>query len=194
MHCKRSLLGLVAFVYLLLANSVLSAESATDICANSTWSNCGVAIKKELEKNPIDPKLVIHLAMVWGKVFDTQYDALRKQGRVQSSTPDSEKIFEAVKSKIDPIEVAKDKAIDELLKKYLPGAASVMKFASGPISTALQTFFNSSEIATDYDELRLMNDDLQQRIIALLQSSLDPDWQSKLLNAVHDAVPLLRMR
>lgn len=194
MRCKRSRLGLIVLTYLLLPNSALRAQAATDICASSTWSNCGVEIKKELDKKPIDPKLVIHLAIVWGKAFDIRYDALRKEGHVQTSTPDSEKIFGAIKSKIDPIEVAKDKAIDELLKKYLPGAAAVMKFASGPISTALQTFFNSSEIATDYDELRLMNDDLQRRITALLESSLDPDWQSKLQNAVHEAMPLLRMR
>jgi hypothetical protein len=40
----------------------------------------------------------------------------RKQGHLEKSTPDSEKISEELKSHIDPLEIAKDKIEDKVLK------------------------------------------------------------------------------
>jgi hypothetical protein len=183
---------MLALAIFTLATENMLCQTYQDVCNKGTWSNCGVAIKKALDKKPSDPKTILQIAQSWAKSYDTQFNALRKQGRIEKSTPDSEKIFEAVKSQLDPIEISKDQVVDDLVKKYLPKAAPVLKFASGPIGAALGAFFNSSEIATDYDELRLMNDQIQQAVLALLQPSLDSDWQSSLQQAVKNAVPQLK--
>jgi hypothetical protein len=62
---------------------------------------------------------------------------------------------------------------------------------STPLGVALQAFFNSSEIATDYDELRLMNDDLQSRFMEKLGPSLRPNWKNLLNSATQQAAPQL---
>jgi hypothetical protein len=65
-------------------------------------------------------------------------------------------MFGVGKSKIDPLEIAEDKAIDALAKKYFSRLAPILEWAGSPIAEALKAFFDSSEIATDYDELRLI--------------------------------------
>lgn len=161
-----------------------------DACGpQGTWSNCGVAVKQELDTNPTDPQRILQLALLWGQSYDAQFDYLRKQGRVDQSTPDSEKIFEAVKDKLDPIQIAKDQLLEDLAKQYVPRLATVLEFASSPLGQALAAFFNSSEIASDYDELRLMDDDLQQRFANLLASTLVADWKDQLKAAVTAAAP-----
>jgi hypothetical protein len=45
----------------------LSGQSVQTICANSTWSNCGVAVKQELNKKPSDPKEILQMGLAWGK-------------------------------------------------------------------------------------------------------------------------------
>ena len=172
----------------------LKAQSVQSICANTTWSNCGVAVKLELKKNPSDPKEILQIALAWGKAYDSRYQELRQKGRIQTATPDADKIFEAVKSKIDPLEIAKDQAVDALAKKYFSRLAPIVEWAGGPIAEALKAFFDSSEIATDYDEVRLMNDDIQKRIAVLLQPFFKPDWKEILNQAVKEAAPQLKPR
>lgn len=184
-------IAFVATITLSLFPGLAGATPTIDACQGGTWSNCGVAVKQWLDfnSNPSVPDLIA-VAMQWNAAYDAQYNALRASGHLQTSTPDADKIFEAVKDKLDPREMAKDQAVDALVKKFLPKVAPVLKFASdNPFMVALKAFFTSSEIATDYDELRLMNDDLQDRFMNDLKPSLDPDWNDKFKAAVSDAVP-----
>ena len=177
--------GFVAF-----ADGGLAGQSVQTICESTTWSNCGVAVKHELEKNPSDPKKIIEIAMAWGKAYNVRYNELRTKGRI--ATPDSDKIFEAINSKLKPLEVAKDKTVDALVKKYLSQLAPVLEWAGSPIAEALKAFFDSSEIATDYDELKLMNNDIQLKVATLMQPFFKPDWKDTLKKAVQEAAPQLR--
>lgn len=181
-----------SLVFLFVLSAQLEGQTAEDACSKGTWANCGMAVKKELDKAP-PAQRTVELALLWEKAYDARFNELRRSGKLERSTPDSEKIYEAVKEKLNPIEIAKDKAKEELLKKYLPRLAPLMKWAGGPIGTALQAFFNSSEIATDYDELRLMNNDLQELILKQLSPLLKPDWNAQLRQAVEAAGPQLRM-
>jgi hypothetical protein len=198
-RCRVDVKPYLAVLVLLAmwAGSTAFAASPADIY-KGTWANCGIAVKTELQKNPQDPKAVVELGNLWAAAYDKQYEWLRAKGRLQQSTPDADKIFETVKSKLDPIEVAsdklKDKALEALVKRYFSRLAPLVKFAGGPIGEALKAFFNSSEIATDYDELRLMNDDIQQRVALLLQPYLKPNWQSLVDTAARQAAPAIRQR
>lgn len=178
---------------LLLTPGIANAMPTLDACTHGTWSNCGVAAKQWLDANPnASVQELLAVAAQWNMAYDKQYNDLRARGQLQQSTPDADKVFEAVKDKLDPREMAKDQAVDALVKQFLPKVAPVLKWASdNPFIVALKAFFTSSEIASDYDELRLMNDDLQQRFINVLTPSLDPDWNDKLKAAVTDAAPSL---
>ncbi len=41
----------------------------------------------------------------------------------------------------------------------------------------LKAFFSSSEIASDYSELKLMNDSIQKKLAGLLAPHMKPDWR-----------------
>jgi len=178
--------------FLVSASGTVHGQSVDSLCANTTWSNCGVAVKEALQKNPSDPKDILQIASAWGRAYDARYNELRAKGRVEKATPDADKIFEAVSSKLNPLEIAKDKARDALVKKYLARLAPVVEWAGGSVAEGLKAFLDSSEIATDYDELRLINDDIQSRVATLLQPFVKPDWKETLNQAVREAGPQLR--
>jgi hypothetical protein len=184
--------ALIVAGFFAFAHGGLAGQSVQTICESTTWSNCGVAVKHELEKNPSDPKKIIEIAMAWGKAYNVRYNELRTKGRIVSATPDSDKIFEAINSKLNPLEVAKDKTVDALVKKYLSQLAPVLEWAGSPLAEALKAFFDSSEIATDYDELKLMNNDIQLKVATLMQPFFKPDWKDTLKKAVQEAAPQLR--
>src|SRR5882672_346708 len=93
--------------FVVCAEGTVAGQSVQTICDSTTWSNCGVAVKRELEKNPSDPRKIIQIAMAWGKAYNVRYNELRSKGRIVSATPDSDKIFEAISSKLNPLELAK---------------------------------------------------------------------------------------
>ncbi len=178
--------------FLVSVSGRMHGQSVQSLCANTTWSNCGVAVKEALQKNPSDPKDILQIASAWGMAYEARYNELRKKGRVEKATPDADKIFESVSSKLNPLEIAKDKTVDALVKKYFARLAPVVEWAGGSIAEGFNAFFDSSEIATDYDELRLMNDDIQSRVSTLLQPYFKPDWKQTLNQAVKEAGPQLR--
>ena len=188
---KGAHFGIVAAA-LLCGPQPANGQPAEQVCKTSTWSNCGLAIKQELDKKPADPKRVVQLAAAWGESFGARFNSLRKQGRVEQSTPDSEKIFDEINSKLNPVEIAKDKALEAILKRYLAFAATALEWAEKPLAVALKAFFDSSEIATDWDELRLMNDDIQKRVAVLLAPHMRTDWKERLNAAAQAAGPQLR--
>lgn len=64
------------------------------------------------------------------------YNNLAKKGKLEKSTPDSEKIRDPIKSKLDPLEIAKDKAINALVKHYLPQSLPFLEWANNPMSSS----------------------------------------------------------
>jgi hypothetical protein len=190
---KHWLVSTVVTLTIGTASPFVAGAQTPDEACTSTWSNCGVAVKHALEENPSDAKRIVELAGLWGHAFGARFDALRKQGRVERSTPDSEKIFEALNAKLNPVEIAKDKAKDALVKRYLASAAAILEWASKPVAEALKAFFNASEIASDYDELRIMNDDIQKRIAVLLSPYVVADWRQRLEGAAQEAAPQLKL-
>lgn len=79
-----------------------------------------------------------------------------------------------------------------LVKKFLPQLAPVLKFAGSKLATALAAFFSSTEIATDYQEVKVMNDDLQDQFATRLAPVLKPNWKDLLNTAVEQAAPQLQ--
>jgi hypothetical protein len=175
--------------------ALLSDQTAAKVCKNGSWSDCGIAAKQALDKLPGTAAEIASLALLWGTAYDAQYDSLRKRGHLDRSTPDSEKFYEAVKSKIDPREIVKDRAEDAVLKWAfsLAKLGCVLEWVKLPPIEALKQFFKSSEIATDYDELRLANDIIQQEIALQLGPYLKPDWNSRLSTAVDQSTPQWRV-
>jgi hypothetical protein len=175
--------------------ALLSNQTAADACRNGTWSNCGISVKQALDKHPGTAADIAGLAVLWGAAYNTQYEVLRRQGRIERSTPDSERFYEAVKSKIDPREIAKDRVEDAILKWVfsLAKIGFVLEWVRLPVVEAVKQFFKSSEIATDYDELQLADDIIQQEIALQLTPYLKPDWNTRLSTAVDDAAPQWRV-
>ncbi|AXC15945.1 hypothetical protein ACPOL_6733 (plasmid) [Acidisarcina polymorpha] len=130
--------------------------------------------------------------MEWNSSYAARFDHLRKGGVIEPSFPDSEKIYEAVKDKLDPRSIAKDKAREVLIKKLLPRVAFIVEWSSTPFAEGLKVFLSSSETASDYDELRLANDDVQRSIERKLGPYLQSDWKATLNAAIIEAAPELR--
>jgi len=188
---NAALFALIGLVY--TAQGRLVGQTADEVCNQTgNWANCGVAVKRELQTKAPDSKRATDLAGLWGRAYADRYNSLRKAAHLERATPDAEKLFEAVNSHLNPVDIAKDKVEDLVLKRYLSWAATLAEWAEKPLSQALKAFFDSSETATDYDELRLMNDDLQKRIIIILEEHMQPGWKDKLDRAVTDALPELR--
>lgn len=189
---------------LFLASEALDSElliggAVDNSCTQGTWTNCGSAVKQALDSNPSDKNRIIHLAMYWADAFSIQYDSLRKNGQLEKSIPDSKLFSEEVESRFDVFEMATDKArdrlIDHVAKKYLTKISTVLAFVANPyvasILNAIKLYFKESEIATNYDDLLLMNIEIQQKAIGLLEPMMRPKWQDELKTAVEQAQPKL---
>jgi len=167
--------GLVVFLvgFLLLGNVCARADAVDGACQKGTWTDCAIAVNQELDRHASDPKQVIRLSELWGKVYLRQYNVLNEQGRIESSKSDGEKIREEISSMFDPFEIARDKVKDEvkdaLIKRYLPQLAKRLAQSPKWVSTLpLKAFFVPSEVGTAYDELRVTNDVIASKIALLL--------------------------
>jgi hypothetical protein len=90
-------------------------------------------------------------------------------------------------------EIAKDKVDDALFKRHFPMLAPVVGWANTPIIPTLEAFVDSEDVATDYNELRLMNNAIQRQVNESLIPYLKSDWQDQLTKAVEQAAPQLKM-
>lgn len=179
----------VTTIVILCAIRVFGQQKPSEICDDKRWMNCGIAVQRALKNQPTDLKVILDLASAWGRAYDERFEELRRNARLDKSTPDADLIFDRVRSKIDPVEIAIDKSRNALLKMWLPELATIVEWARTPIGDALDVFFASSQIAGDRDELELMNHDIQQRIATLLEPYLVSDWKQRLNRATIDAVP-----
>ena len=191
---NRFIIAQLVAVLVLVSNSITvataRADPVDDACSHGTWANCGNAVKQQLDQNPTDPQQILHLAQLWATSFSAQYDALRQRGQL-TSTPDADHITDAIADQLNPLSMAKDAALDAAVKKILPQLSTVLEFAGSPLAQALKEFFNSTAIASDYDELKQMNDGIQDKIFSLLQPKLVNNWKDLLNQAATSAAPSL---
>ncbi len=179
--------------FLVSVSGRMHGQSVQSLCANTTWSNCGGwRSRKHYRRILVTRKTYSRSHRLGAWPMRPATTSFEKRGVLKKATPDADKIFEAVSSKLNPLEIAKDKTVDALVKKYFARLAPVVEWAGGSIAEGFNAFFDSSEIATDYDELRLMNDDIQSRVSTLLQPYFKPDWKQTLNQAVKEAGPQLR--
>jgi len=166
----------------------LLTQSLQDSCNSANWSSCGVAVMQGLNDTN-DPGAVVALGLLWDKAFDAQFDSLRKSHHLESATPEAERIEGAVNDNFNPIEIIKDKAKETLVKEILPKLATLLKWVSSKLAVVLSTFLESQDVATDYDELKLMNDAIQDRVFNALDPYLTPDWTDELAKTVTRSFP-----
>ena len=187
----RSFARSIALIAAAQCCTALSSAQSLEVACNSnaSWSTCGVAVRHELDKMPTNPERIVAIAKTWGQAYARQFDWLRAHGRLTESAPDSQKVFDEVSSRLDPLQVSKDRAEEALLKRYLPLIATIMGWLEKPFVQGLKISAISSDTATDYDELELMNNDLQRRIAILLEPYLQPNWKTSLATALEKSLP-----
>jgi hypothetical protein len=170
-----------------------SDEAAEKACNTNMWSNCGLAIKLDLDKRPEDPEAVVYLAALWGKAFDNQYEILRRTGHLERATPEAQRVEAILNGHLNPTEIAKDNAKDRIkdgLRASMSRLGFVIKNGNPTARASLKAYFeNLPETASDYDELLLMNDVLQQEIGRQLAPFLKADWHGELLKSINQTTP-----
>jgi hypothetical protein len=179
------------------AGQLTFGQSAEDTCARGRWDDCAISVKRELESVP-PPERAVRLALLWGKAFDGRYDALRREGRLERATSNADKIYEAVESKVEskvnPADIAVErleKAVKDLLIKYLPRLAPLLAWADKPLAAALKSLFDPTEIATDFDELLLVNRAVQEQVNDALRPYMKSDWKDTLRKSIDTPLPQL---
>ncbi len=177
----------------------VSSHSATPLkCSTGTWMTCAVQIEDEVVKNRDhylkDPKAALALGAEWDRVFQAAYLRLAKQPRSES---DLALVRQEIEGKLNPANYVKDKALESLMKKYLPRLAPVLEvLASAPVA-ALAVFLTPSQVASDLDILMTTNKAVQARLWDVLLPAMKPDWRKnylELLKTIPPPGPVIRPR
>lgn len=169
----------IALMLALTPMPAASAATPEEICKSSTPMNCGGAVGKALKVLGDDPKRALELGLLWGAVFESELRRMKGTGQLKTSEKDSEKIEEAFRDEVDPIAKLGGAVLETLVKRYLPKVATVLGLLESPVLGGLAAFFDSSQVASDFDELRLLNDSVQAQVAAKLDRYLGPDWQKR---------------
>lgn len=175
----------------LIETSRAAGASPEKACADSTPMTCGGAVEDALKALGDNPHRALELGLLWGRVFEKEVDRLKRAGRLKTAQRDADKIQGWFEDQIDPLSYAQDAALEALLKKYLPRMATVLGLLEAPLG-GIAVFFDSSEIATDFDELRFLNAQIQERIAAKISPHLDKAWRGGLEEIGRRAGPALR--
>jgi hypothetical protein len=183
----------ILIVLVISVTSGASAQSPEQVCAKGTWTNCGLAIKQEMDKGGVTPDRAVQLVTAWDGAYRRQLDHLRQQKMLVKAKSDYELIQEAVLDELNPVSIGLDKAKDALLKRYLPRVATFM-IKAAPVLGGLQVFFTPSQTATDFDQLQLMNKDLIDRVHKILEPLMVKDWKQRYDSAIKAAAPAFRAK
>ncbi len=70
--------------------------------------------------------------------------------------------------------------------------ATLVEWADAPLIAVLSAFLTPQDVATDYDELKLMDDAIQRRISDILSPYLVPDWKDQMGKVVQQSAPQLK--
>lgn len=151
-------------------------------CSSDSWVICGYSIKNALEEGPKKPEEIVALAGLWGKSFNNRYDQLRRDGGLETTTIDQTTFSSVLSDRLQGM--AEDAAMDALLNGYLDELPAIIKFALGPARETIEKtksrFDSIPAVASDYDELLMMNDEIQTDIAADLEPFLKQNWQQDL--------------
>lgn len=192
---RKTTLSLVLLLTTTVATLALPspgrAQTADQACAAGTPMTCGGAVLNELKALGDKPKRAVELGLLWGGVYAKEVARLEKAGLLKKSEKDADKIEAWFKDKVDPISLGSDAVLEQLLKKYLPKMATVLGLLEAPLA-GLGVFFDSSKIATDFDELSALNDQIHDLIAKKLDSHLKPSWRADLEAIAKQAGPALR--
>lgn len=185
----------VSFIRIGLAVALMlafvSSHGATPLkCSTGTWMACAMQIENEVVKNRDyylkDPKAALALGAEWDRVFQAAYLRLAKQPRSES---DLAQVRQEIEDKLNPANYVKDKALESLVKKYLPRLAPVLEvLASAPVA-ALSVFLTPSQIASDLDILLTTNKEVQARLWDVLLPAMKPDWRKNYLELLKSIPP-----
>jgi hypothetical protein len=164
--------------------------SVADTCKNDTWSNCGMAVKRELDLKPANPRDVGELTAIWGAAFNAQFDSLLVRGHLEKSVPDEERMNEILNDHLNPLEIAKDHAKDWLINKCFRSLPLVLVIVNSPPVGVVNAYFeNMPETATQYDELLLMDRVIEDEVENQLAPLIKTDWKPDLSAFVDRAAP-----
>jgi hypothetical protein len=119
------------------------------------------------------------LAAQWDRLFQERYLALEGQPRTKT---DVDKILEELKSKVDPVEYAKDKAIDSAVKKWFKRLAPMMAFLSSAPAVAVRVFLEPSEIMNPLSELQQKNREVRDAVWKVTSTMLYADAKTRYTN------------
>jgi hypothetical protein len=170
------------------------------------YFSCAQVILKalrDLPPRPKDPARLFKLATIWDARFEKEYYRFRSEKKDAKSESDYEKLKEEIGSKINPADILQDKIADKLksevsewVARRFQQLAPVVHFLRGRIinlaSTAMGAFLTPSEIANDWDEKRLTNDQIQEEIAMKMAPFFKPDWKVKFENQVRPAIERMR--
>jgi hypothetical protein len=165
------------------------AETNTTIEASAcggSWSNCAVAIKRELDAASDNTDKTIEIALRWDAIYDKQYEALRNAGHLETSTPDSDVVDAGMEKLFD---LATDHAKDAVIKYVLGRYAFVWEWTNSSMFSVITGLFDATSTSTDFDELQLANSSMQETIGTNLEPLLRPDWKVRLSRLVKQTSP-----
>ncbi len=162
----------------------------SDPCLLNDVYSCAGKVRDELLKRPDNYRAhadaAFELAVQWDRAYRVAYLRVKGQRR---TTSDVDKILEELRSKVDPIEWAKDKLVDAAVKNYLPRLAPLVDFLASAPATALTVFLTPSQTASDFDELESLNKDVQTLLFSLTSNALRDDWKMRYTTLIQQ-IPL----
>lgn len=172
-----------------------SSYASPENCNNPqvSYFECATLIQRALKNAPdplANPNPVFRLAALWDAKFESEYEVFRRSKQLKSAKSDYELIMEEIEKQIDPREIVKEKIAEKIrtrvsawfVKRFKQMAPVVRFLGSRIVSlglTGVGAFLKPSEIATDWDERRHLNDQIQDDIANKLMPLLKPDWRYK---------------
>lgn len=190
-----------------LPDEIAFAASPED-CAkpNLTYFDCAQVILRSLNALPADqkdPAPVFKLAEIWDARFEKEYHQFLSGKNVKNSQSDYDKLKEEIGSKINPADIVQDEISENLKKKVAKWVAKrfkqlapVVYFLESKIatlaSTAIGAFLTPSEIATDWDERKGTNDQIQEEISKKMAPFFKPDWKVQFKSQVGPTLERMR--
>jgi hypothetical protein len=162
------------------------------VCSVETYTHCAVAVNAAVLLGNQSPQNDLVLAGLWGHAYDLQFNRLRKAKSIDKSTSDAEHIEEKIGEKLDPIELGKDQANDEvkkLLKKYFPLLGPVFEWSDAPFVAAFTEFFRANVAGTEYEDITTMDHEIQENLARKLDPFLNASWKQELNQAATATSP-----
>src|SRR5262245_35125550 len=110
---------LITLLTCLVLMAASQAQGDAKNCAKTTWQQCALFVKDDL-KAAHNANATFNTMTQWNNKFDETYKAMRATRQPVASQTDLDKIQEGIRKKVDPIEWARDKAIEVIVRRYLP--------------------------------------------------------------------------